>query len=287
MFDTTFIYTEGVKTKREGYRMKKLAVVMGLLLLSLLMVGCSEAYVPSEDGGTTEESSVSILTSSTRKVIYTVEMGIRSKHLLPVYDEIVDLLNPDEWIESQQVGTRNGRLVLRIKTTRLQAFTTLLRDAYEVTYFNTTSVDVSLNYANNQTRIEGLEAEQDRLIELFQVASISEQILINQRLSVIETELRNLNNENNQTDAYIEYSQVTIYMNSSAPYESLNFGQKVQRAFFGGIDAFVTVVETLILALLALLPFAAVGVPSVLGIIYLNKRNYQKRIAKRNAQRTK
>ncbi len=265
--------------------MKKVMVLFSLLLLSFTLYGCSAAYEPGEL--LPEETSEVTLTSATRKVIYSVDMGIKAKQLLPLYDEIVDLINSDEWIESQNIGTQSGRVVLRIKTERLQAFIQGLRSQYEVSYFNSSSIDVSVHYYNNQAKIDTLEAEQTRLIELFQSASIGEQIQINQRLSEIEIDLRNLTTENNETDSLIEYSQVTLYLNASAPYESLNFGQKINRAFFGGIDAFVMVVESLFLAFLSMLPFLVVIIPSVYGILYLNKRNHQKRLARRQQERNR
>ncbi len=266
--------------------MKKVMLFLGLVLLSLSLIGCSEAYEPGEDLSPDNESS-QVLTASMRKIIYRVDIGIKAKQLLPLYDELLGLLNPDEWIESQQVGTQSGQLVLRIKTERLQTFISGLRSSYEVTYFNTSSRDVSVNYYNNQANIEAYEAEQARLIELFETASISEQILINQRLSIIEAELRSLTSDTNEIDGLIEYSVVNIYLNATAPYQALNFGQKVNRAFIGGIDAFVMVIETLFLAFLSLLPFLVVIVPSVFGILYINKRNYQKRLARRQQARNR
>lgn len=264
--------------------MRKLLGIIAVLSLCFILVGCASRYVPEEDLNPGEYSEV-MLYATNRKIIYSVDMGIQSKKLMPVYDEILMMLNTDEWVESQSIGSRSGQLVLRIKTSRLLSFTDELRDQFDVTYFNHQSLDVSVNYYSNETRIEALEAEQARLIELFDEATISEQIQINQRLSVIESELRSLTQANLETDSLIEYSQVTIRLNSSAPYDTLTFGQKIKRAFFGGIDTFVTLIEYLILTFLALIPFLVVGIPSILALLHFNKKRYQKRLAIRNQQR--
>lgn len=268
--------------------MRKIWAVLVMVLLGFSLVGCAAGYeTVGNNDGSDESSGEMTLYASNRKIIYEVSLGISSKRLLPVYDEILSMINPDEWVESQQIGTRSGQIVLRIKTSRLLAFTDAIRAQFDVTHFNHSSRDVSLSYYNNETRIDALEAEQARLIELFDQASISEQIMINQRLSTIESELRSLNETNNETDSLIEYSQVTIQLNSSAPYDTLNFGQKIKRAFFGGIDAFITVLEYLVLSILSLLPFIIVGVPAVMGILYINKKKYQKRLEKRNQIQTR
>lgn len=267
--------------------MRKIWFVFTLILLGFSLVGCAAGYEPIGDDGSQGESNEVILTASNRKIIYEVNLGISSKKLEPVYEDILAMINPDEWIESQHIGSRSGQLVLRIKTSRLLAFTDSIRDQFDVTYFNHSSTDVSLNYYNNKTRIDALEAEQARLIELFDEATISEQIMINQRLSIIESELRSLNQTNGEIDSLIEYSQVTILLNSSAPYDTLSFGQKIKRAFFGGIDAFMTVLEYLVLTILTLLPFIVIGVPAVMGILYINKKKYQKRLEKRNQAQTR
>lgn len=267
--------------------MRKIWLVFTLILLGFSLVGCASAYENVGDEGSQGDSNEVILMAANRKIIYEVDLGISSKKLLPVYEEILSMINPDEWVASQQIGTRSGQIVLRIKTSRLLAFTDSIRDQFDVTYFNHSSRDVSLSYYNNETSIDALEAEQARLIVLFDEATISEQVMINQRLSVIESELRRLNQTNSETDSLIEYSQVTIHLNSSAPYDTLSFGQKIKRAFFGGIEAFITVLEYLVLTVLSLLPFIAFGVPLVLGILYVNKKKYQKRLEKRNQIQTR
>lgn len=263
--------------------MKKIGYLMLLLMLGLSLVGCSQQDLGLESENPNQVSEQQS-TATTRKIIYTIEMGIRSKQLLPLYDALVDLLNEDEWIESERIGSSSGQLVLRIKTTRLNAFTTMLRDEFEVTYFDRSSKDVSLQYYNNTVRIDSLTAEQARLIEMYASSNISDQIQINQRLSVIETELRELTNQNNQTDQWIEYSVVRIQLNASAPYDTLTFGQKIRHAFDSGIQAFVSLVEFIILTLITLLPFIVVFGPIVYGILWFNKLNYKKRMAKRQTK---
>ncbi len=262
--------------------MKKRFLLMILIALAFIMTGCGqEGYIRDE---TPSNGQSEMTTTSTRKIIYTVDMGIKAKKLIPLYDDLISRLNEDEWIESDQIGYDSGELVLRIKTTRLAAFTDQLRDDFEVTHFRRTSRDVSLQYYDNATKIESLEAEQARLITLYAEANLYDQIEINKRLSQIETELRSLNNENNQTDQWIEYSVVRIRLNASAPYDTLTFPEKIRQAFDQGIDAFTDLIEFIILALITLLPFVLGFGPIVLGILFLNRRSYQKRMKKRETK---
>ena len=257
--------------------MKKLFTLLTLTLVLFLLAGCA-AENPNS-GGVTDDNTTVVLaeTTATRKIIYEVNMSLTSKDIETVYEGIKDRLAFDEWVDNESFGSSFSRLVLRIKSNRIDAFIDEINDNYTVSSFNKSSRDISIQYYDKATRILTLEAEQTRLLELYETATVSEMIELNQRLSEIDIELQELNGEINQYDSLIEYSMVTIEIRSTANFMSLSLPEKMWRAFTGGWDAFLNILELLLLAFLALIPFILVGVPSIWGLLKLNKYYIKKR----------
>lgn len=257
--------------------MKKIMALVTFVLLLFLLVGCAESS-PNGNGSTDNDETVVLAESTaTRKIIYDVSMNLESKEIEAVYNSVKARLNTDEWVDSESFGTSYSRLVLRVKSDRLNAFIAEINNAYDVNSYNKSATDISITYYDKTARVLTLEAEQTRLLELYETATVSEMIEINQRISEIEIELQQLNGDINQYDSLIDYSRVTIHIRSTASFMSMTLPEKMWAALKGGFTAFLRILELLLLAFLALIPFIVVGVPAIFGLIKLNKHLIKKR----------
>ena len=125
-----------------------------------------------------------------------------------------------------------------------------------------------MNYYDLTNRKTALLNEQERLLELYETASMAEMIQINQRLSEIEVELQRLNKEINQYDSLIEYSTVSIQINQVGSTEERSFFRQVGDGFVTGWKSLVTFLKGLVIVLSYVLPWVLVIAPVSIGVIY-------------------
>jgi uncharacterized small protein (DUF1192 family) len=257
--------------------MKKLIILLISIVCLFVLVGCAnnEAEYNSPSDGMEETESKEVITSINRKIIFEVNASMNTDDLSETVSLIRSYLEEDEWFDEEKISNENAYLKIRIKSTRLDAFISSLSSFGEVGDYTKIGTDVSLKYQDNTNRITTLEAELARLNDLYEMASISDMIEINSRISVINTEIAKLNGELNQFDSLVDYSVVNLNINEASAKETTPFWKSVKKAFVGGWNALLTLLQFLVIALSALLPFAIIIVPVVgisLLVIHHNKK---------------
>lgn len=120
------------------------------------------------------------------------------------------------------------------------------------------ATDLSLFYYDTKGEIEALEAERDRLVDLYQNATASDIIQIEKRITEINQKLRELNSDIAQLESFMDYSEVKLTVYNDAPEEKLTYRQKIRGAFRGGIKAILRVLELGSLVFVGFVPFALV-----------------------------
>lgn len=262
--------------------MKKVLKVLPIFLFVLLLVSCSAgsygknngaAGDNSDESGGSNETSI-VLNSSNRKIIYTVNLSVKTNDLLDTTAELKDLLLTDEWVESENLSSNSNYLIFRVKTERLDTFVSNIRNEYETTNFRLESTDISIEYVNIESKIEALELERERLLVLYQSANINEMITINQRIGQIDSELINLNRNIAGYDSLIEYSKVIVWIyGPTANPNPPSYGTKLQRSFSNGWNAVVTFLESITRAIAFLIPFLIIAVPIGGFVVFMNYRS--------------
>lgn len=249
--------------------MKKKTWLFILLVLSVFLVGCSgnNSGPGVIDEGANEEIIVPEVAPN-RKIIYAVSMNIHSTNMNTTINEIKSSLGANDWVEKESRYDRSATIRFRIKTERLNTFVKSLRDSYKTDSFKLDATDVSVNYYDLTNRKTALLNEQERLLELYETASMAEMIQINQRLSEIEVELQRLNKEINQYDSLIEYSTVSIQINQVGSTEERSFFRQVGDGFVTGWKSLVTFLKGLVIVLSYVLPWVLVIAPVSIGVIY-------------------
>jgi hypothetical protein len=99
---------------------------------------------------------------------------------------------------------------------------------------------------------------------------MSEIIIINSRISDINSQLRILNKEVSLYDSLIDYSRVTLeFYGTPAPVEELSYGGKLKEGFISGWEALVAILEFFSIVFVTLFPFLAVAAPVGVGIYFI------------------
>ncbi|PKK97716.1 MAG: hypothetical protein CVV57_10890 [Tenericutes bacterium HGW-Tenericutes-2] len=260
---------------------KKVLLFFVIVFSFIGLFGCSEAY----DGSLSNEdyysdangSGVIILADDTtpeRKILYTVDISFDVNDLIEAEDFLNTLIASDEWFDSENLTSTRYTFKIRIKTDRLDDFITALKEEFALRTYQKEGKDISLQYQDTTNKILSLEAQLERLLELYDQATLSEMIIINEQISDIEVELQNLNGTLNQFDSLAEYSVVNLVFYGSAVTSDSPFINRLGNAFVNGFNGLVSFFDGLLIIIATVVPFAVViGVVGTVTIIIYKKSN--------------
>ena len=106
----------------------------------------------------------------------------------------------------------SGDFIIRIPAENLDQFVAQVGEEANVTSNSESTENVTLQYVSTQSRVEALEVEQDRLLELLENAQNMEDLLtIEARLTDVRWELENYASQLRVLDNQVNYS--TIHLN--------------------------------------------------------------------------
>jgi hypothetical protein len=258
-------------------------VLMFLILFVLMLSACAsnEDYEPNEQ---TELENGTLLdtTAPVRKIIYEVEMSMNVKILDDAINDLRALVETDEWFDYENISTNTASFILRIKTERLDSFINDVKGNQTLNRFSKVGTDVSLNYQDASDKILNYQAQYDRLLELYQTASLSEMITINQQLSQLEVNIAREQGIINQFDSLADYSKVRITYYASSVVTKSPFINRLGQAFVNGFDGLISFFDGLLIATATIIPFAVVFVPAIYGFIKLSKRINHRQIGSKH-----
>jgi len=222
-----------------------LSIVLVLLLLISALTGCgakSDSYVeqaapeaapeaapmePMEeevlyDETTSESGSTGTVLPENQKLIRTVYMEAETlsmDSLITWLDGRVGALNG--YYEQKSVRRSGSRddgsyyqyadLTIRVPAENLDGFISQVGDEANIVSTSESTENVTLTYVSTQSRVQALETEQTRLLELLENAETMEDLLtIEARLTEVRWELENYASQLRVLDNQVNYS--TIYL---------------------------------------------------------------------------
>jgi len=217
-----------------------------VLCLTLLLCGCggsSEArdqfngavaetwavtedmkYEMTEAGGVTSSTSLSEYSDPNAKLIRRVYLDAQTRE----YDALIAGLdakitelggyveNRDAYNGSEYYGRSNRYcdLTIRIPADRLDEFVTHVNKNCNVTNTSETVENITLEYTDTASRVEALETEQTRLLELLESAqNLTEILEIEARLSDVRYELSSYASQLRVMDNMVTYATIHLNIN--------------------------------------------------------------------------
>ena len=259
---------------------KKLTLLLLLIISIFAFTGCSapDGRVPdSGNGGSGTTEQGLILTDPTRKIIYTVDIRIKTKDLIGTTNEIkAKLDSTEDWVEKENLTDNSNYITLRIKNTRLNAFINSLKNDYETTSFNLESEDVSLDYADVQVKKQALQATITKLEWYKQgETNINTLMEIDREIEKKQYELDKIERQILVYDQLVQFSTVKVYLyGEKASPTPPTYGKTLSNSFKGGWEAVVSILKFILQAIVTLIPFGIVIIPVggiVLGIVFRDK----------------
>ncbi len=160
---------------------------------------------------------------ATRKIIYTVDIGIVGTDLETIYTTINSHLTANEaYIESEDITSSSYVITYRVKSENLNTFINVLQDQGEIIHYKKSSEDITNTYSTFQSRLEALETQHDRILDLMETATTLDDILELETKRVdIESELNEIGNTLENYDSLVDYSTVNVVIDKVGNLQEL------------------------------------------------------------------
>lgn len=283
---------------------KWLCILLGLLLL-LSLAGCGAQSMATDDRYDMEFSKGETASadngtglygdgyespapqSENRKWIVTVNMSAETEDMDLLLSQLEAQIKAAEgYVEDQNIHNgsaysssrryRSANLTIRIPADRVDTFITQMEDVSNVVSSSTNRVDVTLNYADTESRLNALRAEEARLLELMaQAETMSDLLEIEGRLTDVRYQLESAASQLKLYDNQVDYA--TIYLNISevqeyTPVEEKTIWQRISDGIMDSLEGLWTILVELFVFLLSASPYLAVIAGIVVLIVFLAKK---------------
>jgi len=191
------------------------------------------------------------------------------------------------YIENSSIyGGDNGKsrrsafIALRIPESELENILDELRNLGRIENENITGRDITQNYYDTDARINNLRQQETRLLEILNIAENVDEILkIENELNRVRTEIEQLTGQLKTWDKMIQLSLVEVHLIEEAPFREKVVPVRLQTLWEKAREGFVSTTNNLMKALAELaklvgsaVPFLAVVMIIILGMIYIIKR---------------
>lgn len=304
--------------------MKKMtAILVTLCMLAALLAGCGGASkstqafdaaaaapaeaangayydmesAKSEDGGLTGDTDSTVLPEG-RKWIITVNMSAETEDL----DALMEALNGKisglgGYVEDQDSYNgsmyssrryRSASLTVRIPAQRVDEFTEEMSGIANVVSTNLSREDITLSYVATESRVNALQTEEARLLELMEQAETMADLLeIESRLTDVRYELENRASQLRLYDNQVDYA--TIYLSIDevqeyTPVEEPTVWERISGGFIGSVKGLGNGLLDLLVWVLAKSPYLVILGGVTVGVVVLIKKRKARKAAKKAAK---
>ncbi len=164
--------------------------------------------------------------------------------------------------ENATSGTRTLYMTIRVPSASFDSFLTNMDGVGKVMSRSTNAENISKRYASTKTYIESLEIEQKRLLEMMdQAEDISDMIMVEERLTDVESSLNQYRTQLASMDTDVSYSTVDLQLTevrryTSTPIERKSFGTRLMETIVDAWGSFLNFMEGLLYLIIYLLPYA-------------------------------
>ena len=304
--------------------MKKMtAILVTLCMLAALLAGCGGASkstqafdaaaaapaeaangayydmesAKSEDGGLTGDTDSTVLPEG-RKWIITVNMSAETEDL----DALMEALNGKisglgGYVEDQDSYNgsmyssrryRSASLTVRIPAERVDEFTEEMSGIANVVSTSLSREDITLSYVATESRVNALQTEEARLLELMEQAETMADLLeIESRLTDVRYELENRASQLRLYDNQVDYA--TIYLSIDevqeyTPVEEPTVWERISGGFVSSVKGVGNGLLDLLVWVLAKSPYLVILGGVTAGVVVLIKKRKTRRAAKKAAK---
>ena len=252
-------------------------------------------------GADTGAESADAPEENPEKIIYSSDVTVETTDFDAALGQVSELVDRfGGWVESSSINganyydvsrgrstTRSASYTLRIPSARFEELMGSLTDLGNVPYTHVYTENVTAQYYDVQARLTAYETQEARLLEMMEKAeSVEDIITIEERLSELRYQIESLQSTLRNWDRRVSYSSVYLQLNEVKEYTPdtpvrISFGERLSRAFRGGLSGLGDFFEGALLWLVEALPTLIVLAVLAVVLIAVGRSVRRKRKAKR------
>lgn len=303
---------------------KHLSLILALTLLLTLLAGCgSSGSTASYDSGMVEYAmsdevamapaegtalkndtadTGSAALPESRKWIVTVDLTAETDDLDALRAALdAKIAASNGYVENQNIYNgstyqsgrryRSASLTIRIPAGQVDAFLQDMGGIANIVRQNKSLEDVTLNYVATESRLNALQTEEARLLELLsQAETMSDLLEIEQRLAEVRYELENYTSQKRLYDNQIDYA--TVYLSIEevqeyTPVEEPTLWERISKGFKDNLEGVGDDLLDVLVWLIVSIPYLVVLAVVVVIVVLIVKRIRRRRAAKKAAKQQK
>ncbi len=254
----------------------------------------SESEAP-ESVSTESSGSSSNTLPENMKWIRTVRIDAETRDMDTLLENIQNQVNAlGGYIESRTVyhgsmnasyNNRSANLVIRIPVDRTDEFLVQVVQNANVTSSNEELENITLTYVATESRMNALQAEETRLLELMaQAQDMSDLLEIEDRLTDVRAELESVTSQLRRYDNLVDYSTVHLSIEEVVlltPVAETGFFQRIASGFMDSLNGLWHFLQELVIWLATNLPYLVLIAAVTALLVVLLRRRARKRRAYR------
>lgn len=189
---------------------------------------------------------------------------------------------------SQSRGYANSRsasYTIRVPSARFNELMSSLSALGNVPYTYTYTENITSRYYDVQARLTAYQTQEQRLLEMMEMAeTVSDIIVIEDRLTELRYQIESLQSTLNNWDRQVSYSSVSVNINEVTVYTpeaKLSYGQRLGLALRNGLQGVADFFSDFLLWFLEALPALLILAAVVVLAVVLIRRGAKKRRARK------
>ncbi len=266
--------------------------------------------MPVEDGEmamVTEESesesvadtSGTVIDQSQRKIVKNAAVRMETMEYDTAFDTINQITQQvGGYIENSSIdgvsiydqkrgyqSERYASFTVRVPAEQLENYITALGEKFNIINRSESASDISDQYYDSQARLENLEIQEDRLLELLQQAGeLGDLLEIERELADVRYEIETLTASINRMDSLVSYSTVNIDLQEVVEYQPKveaprTFGDRLMETIKDSGRNFLSVCESALFAFIYAAPVLLL-VAAIVAIVVVVLRAIGKHMRK-------
>lgn len=252
-----------------------------LLPLCVLAIGCGAAESPPPTGAVA-------VNEAERKIVYRGELAISTTDLSQFEQQLTARLQSaggfvaDFHEDRTPQQPRQAQWTVRIPAAKFSETVEAIEKLGTTTRRALHTDDVTEAYIDLESRLKSQQTLEARLLDIVnkKTGDLREVLAVENELSRVRQEIERLEGQRRTANDRIALSTLVIDAIEQADYVPLvdaTFGQRVARAFWLSVDQLIVAGQTLVVGIVALLPWLAVMTAIVSPVAFFVRRQCQRR----------
>lgn len=251
-----------------------------------------------EDGlsNTADLSVNDILTQSQDKIIRRFFLDVETQQ----FDSLITRLDSEinrlgGYVETSQIdgkslyedgGSRYAKMIARIPRAKADEFVGIVDEKANVVNKQISTDNVTLEYADMESRKKSLQIEQERLFALLEKADSLESIItLESRLSDIRYQIQNYETQLKTYDNQVEYSTITLSIQevermTTVTEKKLSVGERIKTGFGDSMYRISESLKNFFVWFVVNLPYLIIWGIVITMIVIIIRRMWKKSLVK-------